>query len=95
MRVRKQEKIRRAMVRKVATSRKSRNHKLTMKNKNYCSLQLPLISFISTEHDLLSFKILLCKSEGLKGRHFYDRPRVALNLAKPLPPVFSKPTVIN
>jgi len=36
----KREKIGRVMTRKVATSRKSRNHKLTMKNKAQCSLSV-------------------------------------------------------
>jgi len=43
-----------------------------------------LISLVSTKHDLFSFKILLSKCEGWKGRQFYGRPREALSLAMPL-----------
>jgi len=40
----------------------------------FVSVSFSLISFISTEHNFLSFQIILNKFEGWKGRHFYGWP---------------------
>ena len=78
------------MMRKVATSRKSKNHNRQKKQDTFQFVSVWLRfwrcfinNWISTKHEI-PFENFVSTYEWWKGRHFYGLPRAALSLATPL-----------